>query len=85
MNQGPLALNPARVAVETLAAYDYQIWTSIESWLSLNEGEVIYLEGAEDLDVVAADGVSIVQVKRTSGAISLNVAIAREAIQSRLT
>jgi len=82
MSSIPLPLNPARVAVETLAAYDYQIWTSIEFWLRLRDDEVIFLEGAEDLDVVEADGVSTVQVKRTAGTISLNVAAAHDAIKN---
>lgn len=78
----PLPSNPARQAVDTLGGYDYQIWTSIEAWLLLGGDEVIYLEGAEDIDRVGASGATTVQVKRTAGTISLNVEVVRDAIKN---
>lgn len=78
----PLPSNPARQAFDTLGGYDYQIWTSIEAWLLLGNGDALYLEGAEDIDRVGTAESTTTQVKRTADTISLNVEIARTAIKN---
>lgn len=65
-----------------MGGYDYQIWMSIETWLLLRADEVIFLEGAEDIDRVAQDGTTTVQVKRTDGTISLGASLARDSIKN---
>ena len=48
--------DPRRQAVFSIQGTVYQAWWSIDAWLQLtNADEVIYLEGAEDFDVVRSD------------------------------
>ncbi|MFH0351403.1 MAG: hypothetical protein ACHBMF_05670, partial [Chromatiales bacterium] len=64
--------DPRRQAVSSIHRTVYQAWWSIDAWLRLaSADEVIYLEGAEDFDVVRADGAVTVQVKQHTGSISL--------------
>ena len=49
--------DPRRQAVHSIEGTVYQAWCSIDAWLRLNSpDEVIYLEGAEDFDIVRSDG-----------------------------
>ena len=75
--------DPRRQAVPSTHGTVYQAWWSIDAWLRLSDAdEVIYLEGAEDFDVVRSDGAIAVQVKRNTGTISLGTAKAREALEN---
>lgn len=68
-----LIADPARQAVATITGYIYQIWWSVDAWFQLTSAdELIYLEGAEDLDKVAAEHATTQQVKHESASISLN-------------
>lgn len=80
----PLAGNPARSASDALGGYDYQLWQSVLAWLELAESDLLYLEGAEDIDLVTRDGATTTQVKRTAEKISLNTQRAVEAIENFL-
>ena len=72
----------SREALHALGGYDYQMWASIESWLMLNDGEVLFLEGTEDIDRVGGADVTTFQVKRLAATISLNTRNARTAIKN---
>ncbi len=50
-----------------MRGYSYQILRSIETWLDLRDGEMLVLEGAEDLDRIGQDGVVVEQVKDIAG------------------
>ena len=64
----PLKSSAAREAVDSLRGYSYQILRSIETWIDLQEGAILVLEGAEDLDLIEETGAATVeQVKDTSG------------------
>ena len=64
--------DPRRQAVTSIQGTVYQAWCSIDEWLRLSSpDQVIYLEGAEDFDVVTKDGARTVQVKHQSAPISL--------------
>ncbi|MEJ1931946.1 hypothetical protein WDZ92_17040 [Nostoc sp. NIES-2111] len=76
----PLAGDPARQAVDSLLGYDYQIWRSVEAWLRLEAGQTLYLECAEDYDVVDGKDDVATQVKNSSANITLNSDDVREAI-----
>lgn len=76
----PLPRNQEREALGAMGGYDYQIWRSIESWLSLQPDEVLFLEGAEDIDRVSPAETVTVQVKRRQESLSLNSGSARDAI-----
>lgn len=66
-NPTPLVNDAAREAVDSLRGYSYQMLRSIETWLDLGPGEILVLEGAEDLDRVGLSGATVEQVKDTAG------------------
>jgi hypothetical protein len=74
----------ARQAVAALRGYAFQLYGSVLAWLELREGEDLFLEVAEDYAVVAQDALKAVQAKETraSGAVTLNTAGVRQAIDS---
>jgi len=76
----PLASDPARQAIASLRGYDYQIWRSVEAWVSLKEGEALYLECAEDFYRQSPDGITATQVKYSPAPISLGNRSIRQAI-----
>ncbi|MEN7526492.1 hypothetical protein [Cupriavidus sp. DL-D2] len=76
----PLLGDPRRQAVAALGGYDYQIWRSVEAWLRLSEGDTLFLECAEDYDVINATSAQAVQIKRSAEDISLGSADVRTAI-----
>lgn len=47
-----LPRNPKRDAFNTMAGYEYQIWSSIKEWILLGPDECILLEGTADIDQV---------------------------------
>ena len=78
----PLPGDPRRQAVYSIQGTVYQAWWSIDAWLQLkNPNEVIYLEGAEDFDIVKSDSAIAVQVKSHAASISLGTAKAHEALE----
>ncbi len=87
MNQEPsfpeLSGNIRRQAVPSIRGIVYQAWCSIDAWLRLTTADqIIYLEGAEDFDVVRSDGAITVQVKHNKVSISLGTAKAIEALEN---
>ncbi len=86
-DSGQLQGDPKRQAVASIRGTVYQAWCSIDAWLRLSTAEqVIYLEGAEDFDVIGSAGGDIaVQVKRNEGSISLGNAKAYEALENYWT
>lgn len=72
-----------REAVDSMRGYSYQILRSMEAWIDLADGEVLVLEGAEDLDRLGDDGrPTAEQVKDTAGSgnVTLRSANVLEAI-----
>ena len=79
----PLPGDPRRQAIYSIQGTVYQAWWSIDAWLRLtNPDEVIYLEGAEDFDIVKSDSAIAVQVKKHAASISLGTAKAHEALEN---
>ena len=76
--------HPARQATAPLRAYNYQIWRTIHAWLELDGDELIVIEGVEDFDIVAGGDALLNQVKdkKASGAITLNSADVRDAVNN---
>lgn len=66
--------NEAREAIDSLGGYVYQLYQSALAWMDLNDDEFLFLEVAEDYTVVARDALQGTQVKRTSGAVTINSA-----------
>ena len=78
-----LAGDPVRQAVASIRGIVYQIWWSIDAWLRLRSpDEVIYLEGAEDLDKITSSGAIAEQVKHESEGLSLNNKRSHEALEN---
>lgn len=78
----PLEADTRRQATDSLRGYSYQMLRTIESWLDLAEGEILVVEGAEDIDTIGNYGASVEQVKDTaaSGNITLRTPSILEAI-----
>lgn len=64
---GPLANDPTREAVDSMRGYSYQVLRSVLAWVDLSEGELLFLEGAEDFDHIAGDTATTTQVRDTQG------------------
>ncbi len=77
-----LKSNPRRQAIHALKGYSYQIWQSLLCWVSLAEGEKLFLEGAEDIDFHGPSGIEAIQVKEiaASGSLTLRSPDVLEAI-----
>src|SRR5581483_1019043 len=69
-----------RQAVATLKGFAYQIWQSVFRWLSLSDDEAIYLEGAEDVDLLGPQRAETIQIKAESAPVTLRSAGVLEAI-----
>ncbi|WP_244827101.1 hypothetical protein [Caballeronia sp. TF1N1] len=74
--------DPARQAIASLRGYDYQIWRSVEAWMRLTEGQTLFLECAEDFDLVDERSAEATQVKSSAKDISLGSSDVREAIEN---
>ena len=62
----PLNADTSRQAVPSIRGTVYQAWQSIDAWLRLaDDSAAIFLEGAEDFDLVRQDGAVTVQVRNT--------------------
>jgi hypothetical protein len=72
--------DPARQAPDLHKGLIYQIWRSVEAWINLADDELLFLEGAEDYDVVSSTSGTAVQVKATVG----NITLRSEAVISAL-
>ncbi|MEX3818631.1 hypothetical protein AB3X93_09720 [Paraburkholderia sp. BR14262] len=72
----------ARQAIASLRGYDYQIWRSVEAWMRLTDGQTLYLECAEDFDLVDERGAETSQIKNSPKDISVGSSDVREAIEN---
>lgn len=78
----PLLGEAKRQATDSILGYDYQIWRTVEAWMRLNPGDILYIECAEDYDIASDAGVLMAQVKNSPKAITLNSADVKAAIQN---
>ena len=77
-----LESNCKRQAVPTIKGYFYQIWQSLLFWSELNDDRQIFLEGAEDIDILSFDSAQTVQVKATSALITLGLESTAKALNN---
>jgi tetratricopeptide (TPR) repeat protein len=63
--------DPARQADALNRGITFQIWRSIEAWINLSDGQALYLEGAEDFEIVGQGSAIGVQTKATAAPITL--------------
>jgi hypothetical protein len=79
----PLTADTSRQAVPSIRGTVYQAWQSIDAWLRLtDDSTAIYLEGAEDFDIVHQAGAVTVQVRNTGQSLSLNTRKALQALEA---
>ena len=80
----PLEHDKTREATPTIRGYAYQAYQSVLAWMRLSEGEVLYLEAAEDFDLQQLGADVVTQVKDTagSGSITLRSSDAIDAINN---
>jgi hypothetical protein len=69
--QNPALRNPKRAATPSIRGYCFQFLCTLQRWLAIQEQELIWCEGNEDIDRMIADG-SLVeeQVKHLAGKIT---------------
>lgn len=67
----PLHADAERQADDTIRGFAFQFWHSVHAWLDLRPDEVLFLEGAEDIDVVSETAATAIQVKDTAASITL--------------
>lgn len=79
-NSDPLLGDAARQAPDLHRGIIFQIWRSVEAWINLAENELLYLEGAEDFDIVSKDSGVLVQIKATAANITLRSEAVLQAI-----
>ena len=78
----PLKADPKRQAHAQLKGYLYQIWHSVDAWLDLADNEILYLECAEDFDIVSEEDATVTQVKHTQHKITLRSQEVNDAINN---
>ncbi len=72
--------DPKRQATAIISGYAYQIWQSVHAWLDLQDEDFLFLEGAEDFEVIEPEKATAIQVKKRTGTISLGTKPVIEAI-----
>jgi hypothetical protein len=79
-DDGLAITNPERQAIAPLQGFDYQIWQSLKNWVSLRKGEILFLEGGEDLDVIRGSSAETIQVTALARPVTLNTQKVLDAI-----
>ncbi len=70
--QKPIHGDPKRSANAVIAGFEYQLLVTLKDWISLGDNEVLYVELAEDIQVVSPDNsYQMKQIKHKSSTISL--------------
>jgi hypothetical protein len=67
----PLTYKTARSATAALAGYRAQVWRSVLAWINLQDDELLFLEYAEDIDILRELSAVTCQVKHVRKPISL--------------
>lgn len=78
----PLIGDPERQAPDLHRGIAFQIWSSVEAWVQLKDSEYLFLEGAEDFDVVSGDTALTTQAKSVAANLTLRSDSIVEAITS---
>jgi hypothetical protein len=67
----PLPADPKRQADALFRGCEYQVWQTVSAWLRLGPDEMLFVEGAEDFDVLAPDAAVTTQIKNKVQPVSL--------------
>jgi hypothetical protein len=77
----PLAADPKRQAGPLFRGCEYQVWQTVDAWLTLGPDELLFVEGAEDFDVVGPNEGIATQVKNAERSVSLRSSDVQDAIR----
>lgn len=77
----PIEGDPKRQAIAGVAGYNFQFWQTLSAWIRLSDSSTLYVERAEDFQVVESSGPVLTQVKKSKRVITLNSVDAVSAIQ----
>ena len=72
--------DPERRANDAVHGFIYQFWHTVHALLDLSADEMLFVEGAEDFDIVAKESATATQVKAKSANITLRSSDVVEAI-----
>ncbi len=61
----PLPSDPKRQADPLFRGCEFQLWQTVNAWLRLGSDELLFIEGAEDFDVVGPESGTATQVKNS--------------------
>jgi hypothetical protein len=78
----PLIGDPSREASASMRGYWAQVWRSVLAWIQLDETERLFLEGAEDIDIISGSSAETIQIKDTARKITLRSSDAMDAINN---
>jgi hypothetical protein len=78
----PVAGDPKRQATDAIRGFVHQFWQTVHAWLELRPDDVLFVEGAEDFDVVNESEALVNQVKATTANITLRSAGVIQAIKN---
>lgn len=79
---GELELPSRRQATNAIRGYYYQLLRTLDKWMSLRDDDILFVEGAEDFDIIRKDSYEANQVKALSAKITLNSVCVQEAIKN---
>jgi hypothetical protein len=68
----PIVHNRRREASPSTAGTLFHIWRAIQEWIALGDDDLLYLEGAEDIDRLRAQSATVIQLRQTIAPVSLN-------------
>ena len=74
-----LVSDPQRQATDSIRGYVYQAFRSVWAWMRLGESESLFLEGAEDFDILSGFSAITTQVKDVARNVTLN---SRDVVQA---
>ncbi|KAF5407468.1 MAG: hypothetical protein Udaeo2_24040 [Candidatus Udaeobacter sp.] len=74
--------DPQRQATDTIRGFVHQFWHTVHAWLDLASDDVLFVEGAEDFDVVSESEAVVNQVKATTANLTLRSPDVTQAIKN---
>jgi hypothetical protein len=77
----PLSGDPKRQADDLFRGCEYKVWQTVNAWLRLEPDELLFVEGAEDFDIVGPNEGVAVQVKNAARPVSLRSSDVQDAIR----
>ena len=68
----PIVHNRRREASAATAGTLFHVWRAIEEWIALGVDDLLFLEGAEDIDRLKSGSATLIQLRQTVAPVSLN-------------